>query len=134
MAGEAPRVAPSRAKRGRKKPREMPLLVVANSPDKEAALAGPRKMESKAPRGGRVTSPLTTCWSIPCAGARPPGLASGSTSGTSRKRFGRNRKRPTLMTIRRANGGRHGLALQQRVGAELLDPPALRLLEQVPDL
>ncbi len=42
--GEAPRVAPSRAKRASKgaaKPREkMPLVVVANSPDKEAALAG----------------------------------------------------------------------------------------------
>ena len=32
MDGEAPRVAPSRAK--------MPLIVVANSPDKAAALAG----------------------------------------------------------------------------------------------
>ncbi len=37
MEGEAPRVAPSR----QKKPRiQMPLLVVANSPDKDAALAG----------------------------------------------------------------------------------------------
>src|SRR3989475_11051728 len=51
MEGEAPRVAPSRAKRvggalpdGRgsvKKPRtKMPLVTVANSPDKNAALAG----------------------------------------------------------------------------------------------
>jgi bifunctional non-homologous end joining protein LigD len=42
MEGEAPRVAPSRAKGApKKKPREkMPLVVVANSPDKEAALAG----------------------------------------------------------------------------------------------
>ena len=38
MKGEAPRVAPSRAA---KKPRpKMPLLVIANSPNKEAALAG----------------------------------------------------------------------------------------------
>ena len=38
MRGEAPRVAPSRAA---KKPRtKMPLLVIANSPNKEAALAG----------------------------------------------------------------------------------------------
>jgi hypothetical protein len=37
MEGEAPRVAPSR----RKQPRiKMPLLIVANSPDREAALAG----------------------------------------------------------------------------------------------
>jgi bifunctional non-homologous end joining protein LigD len=42
MEGEAPRVAPSRAKTAAKKsPRtKMPLLVVANSPSKEAALAG----------------------------------------------------------------------------------------------
>src|ERR1700693_1774928 len=45
MEGEAPRVAPSRAKSitksGSKKPRtKMPLLVIANSPNREAALAG----------------------------------------------------------------------------------------------
>ncbi len=41
MEGEAPRVAPSRRKAAPKKPRvKMPLLVVANSPHKEAALAG----------------------------------------------------------------------------------------------
>jgi DNA ligase D-like protein (predicted polymerase) len=41
MEGEAPRVAPSRAKSVKKLPREkMPLLVVANSTDKSAALAG----------------------------------------------------------------------------------------------
>jgi DNA ligase D-like protein (predicted polymerase) len=47
MEGEAPRVAPSRAKGAAKKaatpktPRtKMPLIVVANSPDKSAALAG----------------------------------------------------------------------------------------------
>jgi bifunctional non-homologous end joining protein LigD len=45
MAGEAARVAPSRQKKaspsGAKKPREkMPLVVVANSRDKDAALAG----------------------------------------------------------------------------------------------
>jgi DNA ligase D-like protein (predicted polymerase) len=38
---EGPRVAPSRAKAAPRKPRtKMPLVVVANSPDKEAALAG----------------------------------------------------------------------------------------------
>lgn len=37
MEGEAPRVAPSRQKKPRVK---MPLVVVANSPDKDAALAG----------------------------------------------------------------------------------------------
>jgi bifunctional non-homologous end joining protein LigD len=41
MEGERPRVAPSRAQGAAKKTRtKMPLLVVANSPNKEAALAG----------------------------------------------------------------------------------------------
>ncbi|HKD68234.1 MAG TPA: DNA primase small subunit domain-containing protein [Candidatus Binataceae bacterium] len=41
MEGEAPRVAPSRARSAASKPRmKMPLVVVANSPDKDAALAG----------------------------------------------------------------------------------------------
>jgi DNA ligase D-like protein (predicted polymerase) len=44
MEGEAPRVAPSRAKKPRTK---MPLIVVANSPDKQAALAGLERWKSK---------------------------------------------------------------------------------------
>jgi bifunctional non-homologous end joining protein LigD len=45
---EAPRVAPSRAKSGVKKARvKMPLIVVANSPDKTAALAGLERWKSK---------------------------------------------------------------------------------------
>ena len=48
MEGEAPRVAPSRAKSAAKKPRvKMPLIVVANSPDKSAALAGLERWKSK---------------------------------------------------------------------------------------
>ena len=48
MAGEAPRVAPSRAKAAVKKPRvKMPLIVVANSPDKSAALAGLERWKTK---------------------------------------------------------------------------------------
>src|SRR5688572_32742349 len=57
MAGEATRVAPSRArstgstksaKKPPKKPRiKMPLIVVANSPDKEAALAGLERWKKK---------------------------------------------------------------------------------------
>jgi hypothetical protein len=48
MKGEAPRVMPSRAKSAEKKPREkMPLLVVANSPDKAAALAGLERWKAK---------------------------------------------------------------------------------------
>jgi len=56
MEGEAPRVAPSRAKSSkaqpaaRKAPRtKMPLVVIANSPHKEAALAGLERWKSKHP-------------------------------------------------------------------------------------
>ena len=52
MEGEAPRVAPSRAKSTAKKapPRtKMPLIVVANSPSKEDALAGLERWKSKHP-------------------------------------------------------------------------------------
>jgi bifunctional non-homologous end joining protein LigD len=48
MDGEAPRVAPSRAKGSAKKPRvKTPLTVVANSPDKAAALAGLERWKKK---------------------------------------------------------------------------------------
>jgi bifunctional non-homologous end joining protein LigD len=48
MEGEAPRVAPSRAKPPAKKPRtRMPLVVIANSPEKNAALAGLERWKSK---------------------------------------------------------------------------------------
>jgi bifunctional non-homologous end joining protein LigD len=48
MEGEAPRVAPSRAKPAAKKPRtRMPLVVVANSPHKNDALAGLERWKSK---------------------------------------------------------------------------------------
>ena len=48
MDSEAPRVAPSRAKSAAKKPRiKMPLIVIANSPDKAAALAGLERWKTK---------------------------------------------------------------------------------------
>jgi hypothetical protein len=48
MEGEAPRVAPSRARSAAPKTRtKMPLVVVANSPDKAAALAGLERWKSK---------------------------------------------------------------------------------------
>ena len=48
MEYEAPRVAPSRAKSSAKKPRvKMPLIVIANSPDKTAALAGLERWKNK---------------------------------------------------------------------------------------
>ena len=55
MEGEAPRVAPSRARKATtktvaKQPRtKMPLVVVANSPDKAAALAGLERWKAKHP-------------------------------------------------------------------------------------
>jgi bifunctional non-homologous end joining protein LigD len=45
MEGEAPRVAPSKAK-GVRKPK-MPLITIANSPSKEAALAGLERWKEK---------------------------------------------------------------------------------------
>ena len=46
--GEASRVAPSRARSATKKPRvKMPLLVIANSPDKKAALDGLERWKKK---------------------------------------------------------------------------------------
>jgi bifunctional non-homologous end joining protein LigD len=48
MESEAPRVAPSRAKSSVKKPRiKMPLITVANSPDRAAALAGLERWKTK---------------------------------------------------------------------------------------
>jgi bifunctional non-homologous end joining protein LigD len=55
MEGEAPRVAPSRAKSAssktttRTRQSKMPLIVVANSPSKEGALAGLERWRSKHP-------------------------------------------------------------------------------------
>ena len=46
MEGEAPRVAPSRAK--------MPLIVVANSPDRDAALAGLERWKLKYAEAARL--------------------------------------------------------------------------------
>src|SRR4051794_35725147 len=55
MEGEAPRVAPSRAKAAPRKPRTtMPLLVVANSPSKDAALAGLERWKSKHPKAAEL--------------------------------------------------------------------------------
>src|SRR5712671_537038 len=49
MEAEGPRVAPSRARSSVKKPPrvKMPLVVIANSPDKGAALAGLERWKSK---------------------------------------------------------------------------------------
>ena len=52
MEGEAPRVAPSRARSAAARSSRattMPLLVVANSPDQDAALAGLERWKSKHP-------------------------------------------------------------------------------------
>jgi bifunctional non-homologous end joining protein LigD len=55
MEGEAARVAPSRAKSSPKKTRnKMPLLVIANSPNKDAALAGLDRWKDKHPQVARL--------------------------------------------------------------------------------
>ena len=57
MEGEAPRVAPSRAKSAKSaaKPRiKMPLLTIANSPAREAALAGLERWKSKYPEAAKL--------------------------------------------------------------------------------
>ena len=55
MEGEAPRVMPSRAKKGAKKTRvKMPLIVVANSPDKAVALAGLERWKAKHPQAASL--------------------------------------------------------------------------------
>ena len=60
MAGEAPRVAPSRARSATKRPAvkktrtRMPLLVIANSPNKDAALAGLARWKSKYPEVSKL--------------------------------------------------------------------------------
>src|SRR5690242_8022951 len=54
MEGEGTRVAPSRAKGTPKKPRtKMPLLIVANSPSKDAALAGLERWKARHPAAAK---------------------------------------------------------------------------------
>src|SRR6201993_4165698 len=58
MAGEAKRVAPSRAKTTSKTSRtRMPLLVIANSPSKDAALAGLERWKSRHPQISEFLAP-----------------------------------------------------------------------------
>jgi DNA ligase D-like protein (predicted polymerase) len=53
--GEAPRVAPSRAKKPATKKRvRMPLIVVANSPDKKAALEGLERWKKRYPKVAKL--------------------------------------------------------------------------------
>ncbi len=55
MKDEEPRVAPSRAKGARKSPRtKMPLIVIANSPDKAAALAGLDRWKLRHPEAAEL--------------------------------------------------------------------------------
>jgi bifunctional non-homologous end joining protein LigD len=57
MAGEGARVAPSRATKksaAKKKRTRMPLLVIANSPDKKAALAGLERWKAKYPKVAKL--------------------------------------------------------------------------------
>lgn len=59
MAGEGTRVAPSRARSAEKKPAakkrtRMPLLTIANSPDKKAALEGLERWKKKYPKVAKL--------------------------------------------------------------------------------
>jgi bifunctional non-homologous end joining protein LigD len=54
MKGEAPRVAPSRAKSAKRPRVKMPLLVIANSPDKDAAIAGLERWKGRYPEVARL--------------------------------------------------------------------------------
>ena len=56
MEGEAPRVAPSRAKTTPKKParEKMPLIVVANSQSKDEALAGLERWKTRHPEAAQL--------------------------------------------------------------------------------
>ncbi len=60
MEGEGTRVAPSRARSAAKKPAakkkrtRMPLLVIANSPDKKAALEGLERWKAKYPKVAKL--------------------------------------------------------------------------------
>ncbi len=54
MEGEAKRVAPSRAKSAAKPRNKMPLVTVANSPDKQAALAGLERWKQKHPEAAAL--------------------------------------------------------------------------------
>ena len=110
MEGEAPRVAPSRARKPRRSrqaptPRQMPLRDVANSPDKEAALAGLERWKARHPEAAAhlaVDDVLVDSMR-------------GRSSTWTRIRVNlrhvpedcaRPRKRPTRTTIRPAHGAR----------------------------
>jgi bifunctional non-homologous end joining protein LigD len=55
MEGEGLRVAPSRVKSSQRKPREkMPLMVIANSPSRSAALAGLEKWKTRHAEAARL--------------------------------------------------------------------------------
>ena len=113
MEGESTRVAPSRAKSTTRKvvtkktaakPRsKMPLIVVANSPQKEKALAGLERWKANHPDAAKHLRSTTCSW-IQCAGGHRRGRVSASTCATFRRRSGHCRKRPTLTTTRRACG------------------------------
>jgi DNA ligase D-like protein (predicted polymerase) len=57
-AGEAPRVAPSRTRGAAKRPRvRMPLIVVARSPSRDAALAGLERWKARHPAAAERLAP-----------------------------------------------------------------------------
>ena len=108
MEGEAPRVAPSRAKSTPSRHQDAADEDAAGSGgelSRQRRRAGrPGKMEDANMPRWPDCSPWTTCWWIPCEAGHPPGPASASTSAMCRKTCGLRRRLPIRTTIRRANG------------------------------
>ncbi len=117
MDGEAPRVAPSRAKKASRRRRakrsgppagaKMPLLVVANSPDKQAALAGLERWKAAAPRGGRAPRRRRRpgrldAWALVDLDAHPRQPAARPGGRTARPGDARSRRRPDRRVARDA--------------------------------
>ena len=107
MEGEAPRVAPSRARppqRNRRRATKMPLIVVANSPDKEAALAGLERWKSKYPEAAALSRRGRRAGRFHARPLLHLDAHSRQPAPRARRRCVLRRKRPIRMTIPRASG------------------------------
>jgi hypothetical protein len=108
MEGEAPRVAPSRARSAVKKPTatkrtRAPLLVVANSPDREAALAGLERWKSKHPEVATLLA-VDDVLIDSMRGRSSTWTRIRVNLRMCRKGCAHCKKTPTLMRIQRVNG------------------------------
>ena len=110
MDGEAPRVAPSRAKRAGG---EAEGAAREEAVDHDRELTRPRRgarwprtLEGATSGCRGAYSPQPTCSSTRCAGARRRGPGCESISSTCPRPSGRRRRHQTRMMIRRGSGGR----------------------------